>query len=157
MEISAKWRHFVQVIAQVISHSQTRNGCHESCLYSVTRGGIDVRRHNQAGSWFNIKMISFQYRKSHCGDKTILWPSYLHSGISFTGKMTSLYGIRPQPAWTLSYRASGIWPTIHASRTECVLGNIKIYLRFWFATLRWRRWLISCLVDDKDPFNLCIQ
>ena len=43
------------------------------------------------GPWFNIKMTSYQYRKSHCGDKTILRPSYLHNGISYTGKMTSLY------------------------------------------------------------------
>ena len=46
--------------------------------------------------WFNIKMTSYQYRKSHCGDKTILRPSYLHNGISYTGKMTSLYWIRAQ-------------------------------------------------------------
>ena len=38
-------------------------------------------------------MTSCQYRKSHCGDKTILRPSYLHNGISKTGKMTSLYWI----------------------------------------------------------------
>ena len=29
-------------------------------------------------------MSSYQYRKSHCGDKTILWLSYLHNGISST-------------------------------------------------------------------------
>ena len=46
--------------------------------------------------WFNIKMPSYQYRKSHCGDKTILRPSYLHNEISYNGKMTSLYWIRPQ-------------------------------------------------------------
>ena len=46
-----------------------------------------------SGSWFNIKMSSYQYRKTHCGDKTILRPSYLHNGISYTGKMTSLYWI----------------------------------------------------------------
>ena len=34
------------------------------------------------GPWFNIKMSSYQYRKSHCGDKTILLSSYLHNGIS---------------------------------------------------------------------------
>ena len=38
-------------------------------------------------------MSSYQYRKSHCGDKTILRPSYLHNGISYTGKMISLYWI----------------------------------------------------------------
>ena len=40
------------------------------------------------GPWFNIKM------SSHYGDKTILRPSYLHNGISYTGKTTSLYWIR---------------------------------------------------------------
>ena len=47
-----------------------------------------------SGPWFNIKTTSYQYRKSHCGDKTILRPSYLHNGISFTGKVSSLYWIR---------------------------------------------------------------
>ena len=52
--------------------------------------------HKEPGPWFNIKMTSYQYRKSHCGDKTILRPSYLHNGISYTGKMTSFYWISPQ-------------------------------------------------------------
>ena len=38
-------------------------------------------------------MTSCQYRKSHCGDKTILWSSYLHNGISYTDKTTPLYWI----------------------------------------------------------------
>ena len=46
------------------------------------------------GHWFNIKMSSYQYRKSHCGDKTVVRSSYLHNGISYTGKMSSLYWIR---------------------------------------------------------------
>ena len=36
------------------------------------------------------KMLSYQYRNSHCGDKTILLPSYVHNGISYTGK-TNFY------------------------------------------------------------------
>ena len=48
------------------------------------------------GPWFNINMSSYQYRRSHCGDKTILRPSYLHNGISYTGKMSSLYWIGAQ-------------------------------------------------------------
>ena len=40
-----------------------------------------------------IKMTSYQYRKSHCGDKTIVRSSYLHNGISYIGKMSSLYWI----------------------------------------------------------------
>ena len=38
-------------------------------------------------------MSSYQYRKSHCGNKTILRPSYLHNGISYTNKMTYFYWI----------------------------------------------------------------
>ena len=38
-------------------------------------------------------MLSYQHRKSHCGDKTILRPSYLHNGISYTRKMSYLYWI----------------------------------------------------------------
>ena len=43
-------------------------------------------------------MSSYQHRKSHCGDKTILRPSYLHNGISYTGKMISLYSMGAQVA-----------------------------------------------------------
>ena len=46
------------------------------------------------GPRFNIKIWSYQYRKSHCGDKTVLSSSHLHNGISYTGKTTSLYWIR---------------------------------------------------------------
>ena len=48
-----------------------------------------------SGPWFHINMPSHQYRKSHCGDKTVIWSSYLHNGISYTGKMASLYWFSP--------------------------------------------------------------
>ena len=38
-------------------------------------------------------MPSYQYRKSHCGDKTVVRSSYLHNRISYTGNMSSLYWI----------------------------------------------------------------
>ena len=64
--------------------------------YHIKRYLINRFRDNcsNTGPRFNIKMTSYQYRKSHCGDKTILRPSYLHNGISYTGKTTSLYWIR---------------------------------------------------------------
>ena len=65
------------------------------------------------GGWFNKKMLSYQYRKSHCGDKTILRPSYLHNGISYTGKMTSLYWIRAQKFW--SHFEPCLWRNIQRS------------------------------------------
>ena len=49
---------------------------------------------HQPGPWFNIKMSSYQNRKSHCGDKAVVRSSYLQNGISYTGKMSSLYWIR---------------------------------------------------------------
>ena len=55
---------------------------------------ISTRGYHQ-GPWINIKILSYQYRKSHCGDKTVVRSSYLHNGISYTGKMSSLYWFRP--------------------------------------------------------------
>ena len=41
-------------------------------------------------------MTSCLYRKSHCGDKTVVRSSYLHNGISYAGKMSSIYWITPR-------------------------------------------------------------
>ena len=67
-----------------------------TCLISIMGILVLVRWHfyTESGPWFNIKMTSYQYRKSHCVDKTILRLSYFHNGISYTGKTTSLYWIR---------------------------------------------------------------
>ena len=46
------------------------------------------------GPRFNIKISSYQYRKSHCGGKTVVRSSYLHNRMSCTGKMASSYWIR---------------------------------------------------------------
>ena len=45
------------------------------------------------GPWFNIKSSSYQYRQSQCGDKMVIRSSYLPIGISYSGKMASLYWI----------------------------------------------------------------
>ena len=45
----------------------------KDCLY--------IEQWSEQGTRFNIKMSSNQYRKSHCGDKTVVRSSYLHSGI----------------------------------------------------------------------------
>ena len=68
-----------------------------------TRYSVVVLQHGQfswkylqwtPGPRFNTKMTSFRYKKSHCGDKTVIKSSYLHNRISYTSKMTSLYWIR---------------------------------------------------------------
>ena len=59
-------------------------------------------------SWprFNIKMISYHHRNSHCGDKTILGPSYIHNGIPYTSK-TSLYWIGALVQTNIRYTVIG--------------------------------------------------
>ena len=63
-----------------------------------------VSQERQPGPWFNINVQSFQYRRSHCGDKTIR-SSYLHNGISITGKMALLYWANPKVTFPIVYHA----------------------------------------------------
>ena len=61
-------------------------------LWNVLQGAMFSWDHwSQTGAWLNIWMLSYQYRKSHCGDQSILRLSYLHSGVSCTGKIAYLY------------------------------------------------------------------
>ena len=75
------------------------------------------KAHKCPGPWFNIKMPSYKYRKSHCGDKTVVRSSYLHNGIFYTGK-TFLYWIAPQISKI-------IWPPTPHGEAICVKP------RFW--------------------------
>ena len=63
---------------------------------------------------------SYQYRKSHCGDKTVVRSSYLHNGISYTGKMASLY-----------------WISTHISsdRNKTVVRPSVLFFIMWISTL----------------------
>ena len=83
----------------VISHwlgAYTKWSLILSFLDIDTSGMGEIQPEGRPGGWIKIKMPSYQYRKSHCGDKKILRPSYLHNGISYTGKTTSLYWIGVQ-------------------------------------------------------------
>ena len=51
----------------------------------------DIARTHADLLTINIKMSSYQYRKSHCGGKMVVRSSYLHNGISYTGNLSSLY------------------------------------------------------------------
>ena len=69
------------------------------------------------------KMSSYQYRKSHYGDKTILRPSYLHNGISYTGKMISLYWIRAQRFKLTLYVTVGSGNEVGSNKRQTITGN----------------------------------
>ena len=74
------------------------------------------------GPWFNIKMSSYRYRKSHCGDKMVVRSSYLHNGISYIGKMTSLYWIRAQ-----ALGLSSNWVHCIKRMRGLTLPEVKLY------------------------------
>ena len=93
-------------------------------------------------------MSSYQYRKSQCGDKTILRPSYLHNGISYTGKTTSLYWIgalciyqsflRPPwlriMVWVLFFHPMHLAPGCQAFSSEfCFLFGIGHVFHLWYS------------------------
>ena len=46
------------------------------------------------GHQFNVKTMSYQYRKSHCGDKILQKMVSFPNRISYTGKTSSLYWFR---------------------------------------------------------------
>ena len=100
---------------------------------------IDISMSATAGPWFNIKMTSYQYRKSHCGDKTIVRSSYLHNEISYTDKMSSLYWTSPQEASVPGARSRFknispfpmIWVCLFAFQLHIELLVEKTFLIYW--------------------------
>ena len=80
----------------------------------------------EAWTWFSIQMPSYQYRKSHCGDKTVVRSSYLDNRISYTGNMTSLYWIRAQ---VLSRERRYSWSSVdkRCSNYTWVINNFTTY------------------------------
>ena len=100
----------VRAIFQESYHCSIYNTSHQ--LYMVW-----ARQTLRAGPWFEIKISSYQCRKSHCGDKRVIRSSYLHNGISYTGNMASLYWTNPwsqkhsynQQVWTLTVLYANEW------------------------------------------------
>ena len=89
-------------------------------------------------------MSSYQYRKYHCGDKTVERSSYLHNGISYTGKMSSLYWFSPLIAPIYSYPSICISinvyrdkPSIDTSRPLSCLWNKPINQKIGCTCLHW--------------------
>ena len=79
---------------------------------------------------FKIKMPSYQYRNSQCGDMTILWRFSLHNGISYTGEMTFSYWI-----WIMAevlitrhllYYYDLIQSLLMNSCCRCLISNVAI-------------------------------
>ena len=109
-----------------------------------------------SGPWFNSKMSSYQYRKSHCGDKTVVRSSYLHNGFSYTDKMTSLY-------WFSPLRVIIIWSIIHGSSWSGLIktgrwGKLQGGLdHSVHATNFWLAWITNpfVMITEKWPDSSC--
>ena len=108
-------------------------------------------------------MSFYQYRKSHCGDKTILRPSYLHNGISYTGKTTSLHWIRAHVLF--SRKLNNIWRTRKILTLRSNLGFFVLivnYLMTWKPQRRKNYWnwcpeLLTALLILKDWSSVSLK
>ena len=72
--------------------------------------------------WTHIEVPSYQYRKSHCGDKTAVRSSYLHNGISCSSKVTRIHLYIESAHW------SHIFKTLWVPNQELLL---KTCLKIW--------------------------
>ena len=72
--------------------------CYKMVYCGIWESGL-YHANWQPGSWFNIKMSSYQYGKSHCGDKMIVRSFYLHNGKSYTDRMASHYILNQPPGF----------------------------------------------------------
>ena len=87
--VSMTWVHCSRDIVLRLAHSM------------VTENWMDTRK-------LLLHCISSPAPGSHCGDKTVVRLSYLHNGISYTGRMSSLY-IEPGPCCTVfSHQHQGL-------------------------------------------------
>ena len=102
-------------------------------------------------------MLSYQHRKSHGGDKMVVRSSYLHHGISYTGKMASLYWIRAQDPnsklefvdrWSTRTPPS---PTAKIQTTHVTL-TIELLTSKWYTT---HHLLMGCICGtyEYNPWN----
>ena len=112
--------------------------------------------------WISIKMQSYQYRNSHCRDKTILRSSYLHIGISYTSKMVSWYWIRALQvskfnqdtfskcvftvcwplAWNCLSKGLRLWDEF-----ECSKWSLKTHFR------QISQWVYTCNLITLRPYD----
>ena len=106
----------------------------------------------QPGPWFNIKISSYQYRKSHCGDKMVVRSAYFHNEFSYTGKMTYLYWFSPlghtQPCllWLCGMTANwtcwaNLFMKLRDERPWLVPIDIPVYSRLRNNSSSWLCWV----------------
>ena len=63
--------------------------CGQNFFRSVLISGVYT---STTEVWSDVKVLSYQFRKAHCGDETVVGSPYLRNGIPYTDK-TSLYSM----------------------------------------------------------------
>ena len=71
-----------------------------------------LHKHNysgvEPGPWFNIKMSSYEYRKPHCGDKTVVRSSCLvHPGVRDKRRVSEIDLSQPRHETAFWWRHNG--------------------------------------------------
>ena len=108
---------------------------------------------------------SYQYKKSHCWDSTVVISSYLHNGISYTGKTTSLYWINAQVLclWRFLMNTDRITMLVSAEiqikGNKCLYNMVMEITSCRTFTYIWRNWSMSakltnftlCYINVKNP------
>ena len=120
MEYTAIQETLINVLRKLVLymyHSTYNSTIWSSTDNALTGLGLSfvsrvLGQHRHQPPWFNIKKSSYQYRKSYYGDKTILRLSYLHNGISYTGKTTSLYWIWAQKSYYMTHNVDGFFSVL---------------------------------------------
>ena len=95
-------------------------------------------------------LVTYQYRKSHWGDKMAFRLYHLHSGISFTGKMSSLYYLY-SPVCNVS--ELDIYWFQHYSGTIVIVAHHGFY---------WGTWHVfpmcaCCMLEEGDRCHCWIH
>ena len=145
--------------ATIILMSSICNGCSDVFLPNGQQATKTVTK--KSGPRFNIKMSSYQYRKSHCGDKTVVRSSYLHNGISYTGKMSSLYWIRAQMSFGITqYGQVTVIVPAYGHQVRCIpwvqMGTFNKEIVF-LCGLRFFALNIFCVECLQSNLHLMLQ
>ena len=102
--------------------------------------------------WFDIKLSSYQYRKSHCEVKTVIRSSYLHNAISYTVRKSSLYWIG---ALVYIYIYIYICPLAgaHFSSKRCIHNKNYVYV-YYHTPIKYHT---PSLLYDNDVWGVQTQ
>ena len=114
-------------------------------LLNLWKLWFETQWYKDTGDWINIKMSSYQYRKFHCGDKTVVR--------SYADKMTSLYWIRAQISNWMR-----VWCLSQPFQTQTKVRGLRVNGRSLHlvvpADSNYTSRTLSCVSSESIPFEV---